>query len=223
MKRKVLKPALALGSIFVVSAILLSGCSAASTNGGTRAISQTEIDKAMKTPTNITFWSWVDVQKEVDLFETKYPAIKVTVENVGTGAAQYQKIRTALKAGDGAADVAQMEYQYVDSFTQTKSLLDLAPYGADKLSSDYVPWVWNQVSRDSSVYAMPWDSGPMGNLLRKDILAKAGVSAAPATWDDYAKDAAIVKSATGSYISDLAPNDPGQLVGLLWQAGVKPF
>ena len=63
----------------------------------------------------------------------------------------------------------------------------------------------------------------MGNLYRKDILAKAGVSEAPATWDDYAKDAAIVKSATGSYISDLAPNDPGQLVGLLWQAGVKPF
>ena len=40
----------------------------------------------MSTPTDLTFWTWVpDIQNEVDLFEAKYPAIKVKVENVGQG------------------------------------------------------------------------------------------------------------------------------------------
>ena len=44
----------------------------------------------------------------------------------------------------------------------------------------------------------------------------------PATWE-YADAAEAVRNSTDSYISNLAPNDAGQLIGLLWQAGVKPF
>src|SRR5690606_24690216 len=29
--------------------------------------------------------------------------------------------------------------------------------------------------------------------------------------------------ATGNYITNLPPNNPGEFVGLLWQAGAKPF
>ncbi|MCU1549524.1 MAG: transporter substrate-binding protein [Glaciihabitans sp.] len=226
MRKRAPRTALALSAGLLTTALLLTGC----TPGGTTAtpttttVSQAKIDKAMKTPTTLTFWTWVpNIQNEVDLFEKAYPAIKVKVENVGQGAPHYTKIRTALKAGTGAPDVAQIEYQYISSFNVTKSLLDLAPYGAAKLKSEYVPWVWNQVVSGKQVLAVPQDSGPMGNLYRTDILKKAGITAAPATWDDYATDAAAVKSKTGSYISNLAPNDAGQLLGLMWQAGIKPF
>ncbi|MCU1509208.1 MAG: multiple sugar transport system substrate-binding protein [Gaiellales bacterium] len=226
MRKRAPRTALALGAGLLTTALLLTGCSPSGTSGTTGAttVSQAEIDKAMKTPTTLTFWTWVpNIQNEVDLFEKAYPAIKVKVENVGQGLPHYTKIRTALKAGTGAPDVAQIEYQYLSSFNVTKSLLDLAPYGAAKLQGDYVPWVWNQVISGKQVLAIPQDSGPMGNLYRTDILKKAGVTAAPATWDDYATAAAAVKSKTGSYMSNLAPNDAGQLMGLLWQAGVKPF
>lgn len=198
--------------------------SAAPSVAASPSVSQAEIDKALTTPTTLTFWTWVpDIQSEVNLFEAKYPAITVKVENVGQGAAHYTKVRTALKSGSGAPDVVQMEFQYIPSFTVTDSLLDLAPYGASSLQKDYVPWVWNQVSSGGKVYGIPQDSGPMGNLYRDDIMTKAGIAQPPATWDDYAKAAAEVKSKTGSYISNLAPNDAGQIVALLWQAGVKPF
>ncbi|BDZ51853.1 hypothetical protein GCM10025867_40940 [Frondihabitans sucicola] len=105
----------------------------------------------------------------------------------------------------------------------TDSLLNIAPYGASKLSDEYTPWVWNQVKQGSNVWAIPQDAGPMGNLFRTDILKKAGITTPPATWDEYATEAATVKSKTGAYMSNLASNDAGQFLGLLWQAGVKPF
>jgi multiple sugar transport system substrate-binding protein len=227
MRKKAPRTAVALGVGILAVSVALTGCTGSTgtkTASGASTVSQAKIDTAMKTPTTLTFWTWVpNIQTEVALFEKKYPAIKVNVENVGQGAADYQKLRTALKAGKGAPDVAQIEYQYIPSFTVTNNLSDLSSYGASKLSSQYVPWVWNQVKRGNAIYGIPQDSGPMGNLYRADILKKAGVTTAPATWADYATTAAQVRAKTGSYMSDLASNDAGQFLGLLWQAGVKPF
>ena len=219
--------ATALVSMAVASALVLSGCSPSGGNtggGDVKPVTQADIDKAMTTPTTLTFWTWVpDIQNEVDLFEAKYPDIKVKVVNVGTGTVQYPKLRTALKAGKGAPDVAQIEYQYIPSFRQTESLVDLTPYGGADLEDSYVPWVWNQVATDDGVWSVPQDSGPLGNLYRSDIYAQAGLSASPATWDEFAAHAQTIKDKTDSYISNLPGNDPGQIMGLFWQAGAKPF
>jgi multiple sugar transport system substrate-binding protein len=214
-----------LGGIATVG-LLLAGCSGGGTGGASNsdAISQADIDKAMTTPTKLTFWTWVpDIQNEVDLFEKKYPDIKVKVENVGQGLPHYQKLRSAIEAGEGAPDVAQIEYQYIPSFVLPKSLLDLTPYGAADLSGDYVDWAWKQVAPGDSVWAIPQDVGPMGNLYREDILTQAGITDPPATWDDYATAAQAVKDKTGSYISNLGATQAGQMIGFFWQAGVKPF
>ena len=105
----------------------------------------------------------------------------------------------------------------------TESLLDLAPYGADDLADDYVGWSWDQVSPADEVWAIPQDVGPMGNLYREDILAAAGITEPPATYDDYAAAAKAVKDKTGSYISNVAPTSAAQMEGFFWQAGVRPF
>ena len=223
--KKARRTALALVTGAASIALVMSGCSP---SGGGDAeqgpVSQEDIDAAMTTPTELTFWTWVpDIENEVALFEEKYPAIDVTVENVGQGLPHYQKLRSAIEAGEGAPDVAQIEYQYIPSFVLPESLLDLTPYGADDLSGDYVDWAWNQVSPDEEVWAIPQDVGPMGNLYREDILAQAGITEPPATWDEYATAAKAVKDATGSYISNLGATQAGQMIGFFWQAGVKPF
>lgn len=210
----------------VALGLVLTGCSPGSDGGGadTGEITQEDIDAAMETPTELTFWTWVpDIDQEVALFEEAYPAIDVKVENVGQGLPHYQKLRSALEAGEGAPDVAQIEYQYIPSFVLSESLLDLSPYGADEISGDYVEWAWNQVSPDEEVWAIPQDVGPMGNLYREDILSAAGITEPPATWEDYATAARAVKDATGSYISNVGATQAGQMIGFFWQAGVKPF
>ena len=208
----------------IVGALVLTGCSAGTTPTATGPVSDADIQKALETPTDLLFWSWLpDVEDEVALFEKKYPAINVTVENVGQGPDHYAKVRAAIAAGAGAPDVIQLEYPYVSSFQLTDDLLDPSPYLPSDFSDGFVDWVWNQVSRGDQVLAIPQDSGPMGNLYRSDIYAQAGLTESPATWAEYADAAAIVKEKTGSYITDLPPNDAGAFIGLLWQAGIKPF
>jgi multiple sugar transport system substrate-binding protein len=226
MNKKARRTAVALVTGAVSISMLLTACTPSSGGDGAaqESVSQDDIDTAMTTPTKLTFWTWVpDIENEVKLFEEKYPDIDVTVENVGQGLAHYQKLRSAIEAGEGAPDVTQVEYQYIPSFVLNNSLLDLTPYGADDLSGDYVDWAWNQVAPDEAVWAIPQDVGPMGNLYRDDILTTAGITEPPATWDDYAAAAQTVKDSTGSYISNLGATQAGQMIGFFWQAGVKPF
>jgi len=189
------------------------------------AVSQAQIDKAMKTPTDLTFWTWVpNIDKEVALFEKKYPAINVKVVNVGQGPTHYKKLRTALTAGSGTPDVAQVEFQYIPTFALTNSLVDLRPYGAEERKADFVDWTWKQVSgQDGQVWAFPQDTGPMGMLYRKDLFDKYGI-APPKTWDEFAAAAHKLHEADPSlYITDIAPNEGPGYMGLMWQAGARPF
>ena len=206
----------------------LTACSGSDDEGSTDAsatVSQAEIDKAMQTPTELTFWTWVpDIQKEVDLFQRKYPAIKVNVVNAGQGQPHYQKLRTALTAGSGAPDVAQIEFQNIPTFTLTNDLLDLRPYGAGALKDRFVDWTWGQVTgQDGQVWAIPQDTGPMGMLYRQDIFDKHGITP-PKTWAEFADAARKLHAADPNvYLTNLASNGSGVWMGLAWQAGAKPF
>jgi multiple sugar transport system substrate-binding protein len=221
---------LKLAAVAVSAAVVLAGCSGGSGGGSgggstsAKAVSQSAIDKAMSTPTKLTFWTWVpNIQGEVKLFEKQYPKIDVNVVNVGQGADQYRKLRTVLKAGKGAPDVVQIEYQYLPSFVLGDNLLDLAPYGASKIKDQYQSWIWSQVSRNGAVYGIPQDTGPMGLLYRNDMLNKAGIKP-PTTWDAFAKASTdFHKKNPKAYLTDLPGNDAGQFIGLLWQNGARPF
>lgn len=219
---------LALGVATTLATLGLTACSGSDDKGSTGAsatVSQADIDKAMQTPTELTFWTWVpDIQKEVALFQRKYPAIKVNVVNAGQGQPHYQKLRTALTAGSGAPDVAQIEFQNIPTFTLTNNLLDLRPYGAGALKDQFVDWTWGQVTgKDGQVWAIPQDTGPMGMLYRQDIFDKHGITP-PKTWAEFADAARKLHAADPNvYLTNLAASGSGVWMGLAWQAGAKQF
>lgn len=227
MRTKYVSTAARSGAALAATAMLLSACSSHATTGAATAstattLTQAQIDTAMNTPTTLEFWSWVpNIQDEINLFQAKYPNIKVNLSNQGGNTAQYQKLRTAITAGT-VPDVAQIEYSFLPSFTLTKGVLDLAPYGFGSLKSDFSAAAWGQVTRGDVVYGLPQDVGPTGQLYRTDIFQKAGI-AAPTSWDSYAADAQTIKDKTGAYISDLPGNSMSPILALLWQAGAKPF
>src|ERR1035437_6390088 len=158
-----------------------------------------------KAPVSITFWSWVPkLQDEVTMFEKAHPNIKVNLVNAGQGLAEYTKLRTALKAGSGAPDVVQIEFQYMPTFELTGKLVDLTQYGANDVKKAFVPWTWDQVSAGSKVYSIPQDSGPMALLYRADIFAKYKL-AIPTTWAQYAQEAATLHKANPKlYMTEFA-------------------
>lgn len=172
----------------------------------------------------LLFWTWVpNIENEVALFEEAHPDISVEVVNAGQGAEQYQQLRTSLQAGTGAPDVVQIEYQYLPSFVITDSLVDLSQYGASEIADDYVDWVWEQVSDEGAVWGIPQDTGPMGLLYRQDIFDEHGIEV-PGTWEEFAEAARQLHEADPDvFLTNLPPNDPGQLNSLFWQAGSQPF
>jgi multiple sugar transport system substrate-binding protein len=216
-------------AVLIVAIMGVAACGGGSSDSEATSdkakVTQADIDKAMKTPTQLTFWTWVpNIEKEVALFEKEYPAVKVKIVNAGQGTPQYTKLRTALKAGKGAPDVAQIEFQYIPTFTITKSLVDLRPYGAQGTTSQFVDWTVGQVTGpNGEIWAYPQDTGPMGMLYRKDIFDKYGISV-PKTWDEFAAAARKLHAAAPDvYLTNLASSQSGVWMGLLWQAGIKPF
>ena len=211
---------------FVAAAAGCSGSPSSETNApAAAAVSQADIDKAMTTPTTLTFWTWVpDIQQQVALFQEKYPAIKVDVVNAGQGPDAYTKLRTALKAGTGAPDLAQIEYQYIPTFSITNSLVDLRPYGAEANKAKFVDRTWGQVTGPKGeILAYPQDTGPMGMLYRADIFDKYGIDV-PETWDEFAAAARKLHAADPNvYLTNMAANEPAGWHGLMWQAGSKAY
>jgi len=202
-RRRLLSTAIAVSLSLVLAAC---GSSSGTDSPAATSVSQADIDKAMTTPTELTFWTWApDIDQEVALFQQKYPAIKVNVVNAGQGVAHYTKLRTALQAGTGAPDVAQIEYQAIPTFTITDSLLDLRPYGASALKDTFVDWTWGQVSgSNGEVWAIPQDTGPMGMLYRQDIFDQYGIQV-PKTWDEFAAAARKLHTANPNiYLTNLA-------------------
>jgi multiple sugar transport system substrate-binding protein len=224
MRKAQTRLALVAGSVGIISALMLSGCTASTTStSGGGSITAADIAKAMNKKSSITFWSWLpNVQNEIKLFEKKYPKVTVNYSNAGQGTPEYTKLRTVVKAGSGIPDVVQVEFQYIPSFVT--ALSDLTQYGGKTdLTPLYSNSVLKQVTYNGGIYGVPQDTAPMGNLYRADVLNSVGITSAPATWADYEADAKILKAKTGDYIANLPSSDGSEFLALLWQNGSFPF
>jgi multiple sugar transport system substrate-binding protein len=169
----------------------------------------------------LVFWTWVPMQKTVDLWNRTHPDIQVEMQaipaNVQGG---YQKMHSSLAAGD-PPDLAQVEYHELPGFMLVNGLTDLSAYGADKLRDSYVPWQWRQGVFDGRVYTIPQASGPMGLFYRRDLFAKWAIET-PATWAEFEKAARVVKArGDGARICAFAPNQPSWFAAMCWQRGAR--
>ena len=173
--------------------------------------------------TTITWWSWTSsADKIVADFEKAYPNIKVEHPTIGAGSNEYSKLQTVLKAGTGAPDVVQIEYQYLPQFIEMNGLQDISQY-VNQYKSSFQDWTWAQCSRGSKVYAVPEDVGPLMFIYRTSVFQKNGISA-PKTYDELEAAAKTLHDKDPqTYMTFFPYNDPGQIVGFLWQAGSQLF
>jgi multiple sugar transport system substrate-binding protein len=176
-------------------------------------------------PVVIEFWSWApDICTQVTAFNQSQSAIYVDYQNNhGAGNAEYASLNTAIAAGTGVPDAVQIEFQHLPGYIATDSLTDLTQYGASDVVGKFLPWTVAQVSQGSGVYAYPQDAGPMIQMCNTDALAKAGMTSAPTTWDEFSKAVTDyhTKVPDGYFTNFTA--DQGWFFGLLWQSGATPF
>jgi multiple sugar transport system substrate-binding protein len=138
---------------------------------------------------HLTFWAWVPgMDRAVTEYNSTHPGVCVTLEDPGAGEAEYTLLNNALKAGTGAPDVAEVEFDELPSFEIQKYLVNLVPYGANSYKSDFASWAWSQVSQGSGVYAMPSDFGPEAFYYDQQTLAKYKITP-PTTYAQLGTDA----------------------------------
>lgn len=171
----------------------------------------------------LEYWSWVpNMDKQIAGYKKVCPNVTIKVTNLGGGqSGTYPKLQTALKAGTGAADLAQVEFGYIPFFASTGGLVDLSKYLPADAKDYFVPWTWAQVSPDGqAVYGVPQDAGPFAMIYRKDLFDKYRV-AVPTTWAEFATAGQRLytlsngKVRIGNFFSTFSP----WYTALVWAAG----
>ncbi|PRY22843.1 ABC transporter substrate-binding protein [Pseudosporangium ferrugineum] len=170
----------------------------------------------------LTYWSWApNMDKVVAEWNAAHPDIQVTVNKQDGGDPAVAKLLTAIKAGSGAPDVMQAEYQKIPTLVSAGAIADIAAE-TGSLKDKFPESAWNSVTLGSeAVYGVPQDSGPMMFFYRSDVFDELGVPV-PTTWEQYADAARRIHGADKKkYLGTFSANDPGWFSGLAQQAGAS--
>lgn len=191
------------------AALIMTGCSADGASEGTA-----------DDPIELTYWAWApNLDKVVDLWNEEHPEIQVTVNKQDGGDPAITKLLTAIKAGSGAPDLIQAEYQKIPTLVASDALADIAESVGDDVAGQFPEGVWQSVTLGSdAVYAVPQDTGPMMFFYRADLFEQYGLTV-PTTWDEYAETARALHAADPTkYLGTFSANDAGWFAGLSQQA-----
>jgi multiple sugar transport system substrate-binding protein len=201
-----------------------SGAANSTTATTSSASASAGSSKCSASATPVTFWGWVPgFQTVVNDFNRTHPSICVTLQNEGSGPTEYNKLLLDIRTGKGLPDAAEVEYSALPEFEVTGALANLDQYGATKLKSDYSSGFWSLVSHGNATYAIPGDAGPMGLFVNESFMKNYGLKT-PTTWAQLATEAEqLHKAHPGVELTNFTPVDTELYVGLMWQAGARPF
>jgi multiple sugar transport system substrate-binding protein len=150
-----------------------------------------------------------------DAFMKDNPGVKVTVTPVDWGQA-VAKLTTAI-AGNTTPDVSQMGTDMMGQFGATGAF---DPVPSDIDPSAYFESAWNTNIVNGTPSGVPWYVETRLLYYRTDIAQKAGISAAPATWDDLKATATAMKSKGGAkWGISLGTKNWQEYFPFLWQNG----
>jgi multiple sugar transport system substrate-binding protein len=182
---------LLLVAVFALSA---AGCSAQAT--ATPAPAATSVPAAQPVTIHILTMDQAglkpaDIDQIARDFEAKNPDIKVVMEYVGYDYV-HDKIVTGMAAKPPAYDAAMIDVIWPDEFIKAGYLLDVTNRVTPDMQGIF-PAAWNGVTRNGKIYGMPWLMDVKYFMYNKDILSQAGFNAPPATWEELAEQAKVIK------------------------------
>ena len=212
-----------IGAVLAASALLVTACSSGGGSTGGSTGGATGGSTAAGGKVDLTFWTWAPgMDAVVAKWNAENPNIQVTVNKQDGGDPAVTKLLTAIKAGSGAPDVMQTEYQKIPTLVSSDALADISGNLPSDLKSHYADGTWQAVTLGGDqVYGVPQDSGPMEFYYRTDIFAKYGLTV-PKTWDEYAQVAAKLHAADPTkYLGTFSATDAGWFTGLTQQAGAS--
>lgn len=143
----------------------------------------------------------------IELFEQKYPHIKIEAEFAGW-ADYWDRIATQA-AGRNLPDIFQQDMQYIDLYSSRGMLADLMPYvESGALDTTYISD--SELSGgiiNGRLYGINLGSNALVGLHDPEIFARAGVEPPGPewTWDDFVTIGEIIRERTGVYFAGGLP------------------
>jgi lactose/L-arabinose transport system substrate-binding protein len=200
-----------------------------------KVVTATPVPEATPMPKpegQITLWGWsYDVMQStglIDDFNAEYPDIEVEIVVYQSGDT-YQNLTLACSAGEGAADIVQVENSNLAGYVDMENCLADLTDKVEPYLDQFNKYKWVDAEREGRYYAVPWDSGPVVLYYRRDVFEAAGLPTDPAevsdlvaTWDGYLEVCKTVKEQTGRlcFAHSRANNDARLYEIALWQQGL---
>ncbi|MEI3848718.1 MULTISPECIES: extracellular solute-binding protein [Microbacterium] len=200
--------ALAALGLGTVAALALAGCSGSPAGG----IAPADIPGDLTKDVTVSFWHVYQGADQAALdgliqrFEEENPRITVDAQFTGGFAEQQKKLVSALQAGD-PPNLAIAYPADVLRYQESRKVLNLTPYIEDDahgLSEEDLEDVF-EIERTINRYevaegdylSFPFTANTMVMYYNEDLLASAGISAPPETWDEFVAQCATIKEELG--------------------------
>ena len=189
--------------LVTATAVLLvaSACSSSATTAP--AASAGAASGAVDTTTPMTLnvllmqqaaYSAGDIQAMDDAFTKQYPNITINPELVSYDSL-HDKIVTAQVGGNGKYDVVLMDTPWPAELVTANIVSDIT----SKIPADFLSGVfdsaWTAAKYNGKTYGVPWINDTKFFFYNSDMFSKAGLTAAPKTWDEVEADAKAIKAA----------------------------
>jgi|TARA_B110000908_G_C10265049_1_gene462966 multiple sugar transport system substrate-binding protein len=138
-----------------------------------------------------------EMRAALDEFEAENPGITVDLKTIAWKDSRDQFLRESA-VGQGP-DVVHIAFVWTQEMAEAEAVLpieDLVQYGAfengfeDFIATDLTIF-------DGKAYGVPWSADTWAMVYRTDLLAEAGITEFPTTWNNLLEDSRSVKETTG--------------------------
>ena len=155
-------------------------------------------------PVEIELWSLLVgnrakiLDDQTSRFNESQNEVLVTVIHQGGYNPTKKKITAAASAGNLPA-IIMTDFIDVGFYAQQGILSPLNNLLPQEVLKDFFPGLMTDLTVDGEIYGIPYNRSTQGLYVNKDLLAKAGIDAPPATWKEYREQALMVKKLGSEY------------------------
>jgi multiple sugar transport system substrate-binding protein len=139
-------------------------------------------------------YSEADVRSMIADFEAANPGIKVNPEFVASEAL-HDKLVASASAGSGGYDVALYDVPYLAEFASKGFLQDVTARVPAEVNDQVFDGAWATATFEDKKWGMPWILDTKYLFYNKEMLAKAGISEPPKTFEELREQAQKIKDA----------------------------
>jgi multiple sugar transport system substrate-binding protein len=169
-----------------MAVLLVAACggSAASPSGGPVTLHALFMKQAA--------YSEQDVKAMTDAFTAANPNVTVIPEYVAYDAL-HDKIVTDQVGGSGQYDIVLMDAIWPAEFAKAGIVTDITSKIPAEFKKGVFESAWTAANYQGKTYGVPWINDSKFFLFNKKMLADAGITAPPKTWDEVVTDAKAIK------------------------------